>query len=212
MSPDDSPVQVSLVKDWLQVSADELGVREEAVRVLRRKVAGLANLLVLEGVAPAEIEALLPPVVTDSMRKVLGLGATGGFLGRRRTRTPPLPRATLPPTSVADIADRLVGPSQRRVWQHLLATSRTDGPPRVFSPAELADELDDLGEPANRESVRKVLKRLTDLGGTHSARPGRYQLTPDARAYAQMLADDVPGPSAATTARDGHPSSPPTRA
>jgi hypothetical protein len=210
MPPHDSPVQVHLVKDWLRVTGEDLAAVEEAARVLRERVEGMATLLLLEAVPPAEIEQLLPAGVGDALRKVLGRRSIGGFLGRRPARTPALPRAAPPPRSVTEIADRLVGPSQRRIWQHLLATSPPDGPPREFSPAQLADELAEHGEQLNTESVRKVLNRLTALGGTQTVRPGRYQLTAAAITYARTLPADVTTPSAAATAQDGHPSTPRT--
>src|SRR4051794_36324827 len=101
--PHDSPVQVSVVKEWLQVTAEDLGALQDAVRVLREKAGPLAGLLVLGGVPPAEIETPLPGVVPPSLRKARGPDAPGGFLGRRRAGTPSLPRPTPDPPPVADI-------------------------------------------------------------------------------------------------------------
>jgi hypothetical protein len=188
VTPDQSPVDIDRVMEWLQSVALSLEVALETERVVGQRADHLIGLLILEGVPLGSIRDLLPDGVAESRRKLLGSGAAPGFLSAVRAGRSAQPPAR-PATSPQDIIGHLRGPGQRAVWQHILASARAMDGPTLFTPAGLTSELTAAGERFHMETVRTALNRLTELGGLRLSTPGQYKLTDDAVTLARVAED-----------------------
>jgi hypothetical protein len=163
------------MKRLLRTEARTLSEAVETARILGENVDHLIALLILADVPIDEIRELLPDNVAAPRRKQLGSGSPPGFLAAYRSALLDVGPA---PPATADIAQQLHGLRGQLVWQRILAAARLKGAVE-FRASTLADELRADDPQVDREKVRRVLRRLTDLGAMRQVAAGRYVLTTD---------------------------------